>query len=64
MKNFLLNVTRLASAEKPELELVFDPANFIENIGYIGAGMLGIFIVIGLIIGATCLLNFATRPKK
>ena len=64
MKNLFLNVTRLAAAEKPELELAFDPANFIENLGYIGAGMLGIFIVIGLIIGATCVLNYATKPKK
>ena len=64
MKNLFLNVTRLAQTQSSDLEMVFDPANFIENLGYIGAGMLGIFIVIGLVIGATCVLNFATKPKK
>ncbi len=36
---------------------MFEPYNFILNLEYMGKGMLGIFIVIGLIILATVLLN-------
>ena len=31
--------------------------NFIDNLYYMGVGMLGIFAVIGVIIGITVLLN-------
>ena len=64
MKNLFFNLTRLTSAENSGLDMVFDPANFIKNLGYIGAGMLGIFIVIGLIVIATSVLNYVTRPKE
>ena len=36
---------------------MFEPYNFILNLEYMGKGMLGIFIVIGLIILVTVLLN-------
>ena len=42
----------------------FNPMNFVENVGYMGAGMLGIFVVIGLIVIATTILNKVTAPKK
>ena len=42
----------------------FNPMNFVKNVGYMGAGMLGIFVVIGLIIITTVILNKATAPKK
>ena len=35
----------------------FEPANFVENLKYMGLGMLGIFIVIGVINGVTAILN-------
>ena len=35
----------------------FNPFAFIENLRYMGLGMLGIFIVIGVIIGITALMN-------
>ena len=41
----------------------FNPMNFVNNLGYMGAGMLGIFVVIGLIIITTLILNKATAPK-
>ena len=44
--------------------IIFEPVNFIKNIGYMGAGMLGIFVVIGLIIVATVVLNRVTAKKK
>lgn len=37
---------------------------FIDNLSYMGFGMLGIFIVIGIIILITMLLNKLTEPKK
>ena len=42
----------------------FNPMNFVNNMGYMGAGMLGIFIVIGLIVITTAVLNAVTAPKK
>lgn len=39
-------------------------SNFVDNLYYMGVGMLGIFIVIGLIIAVTMLLNAITSPKK
>ena len=40
---------------------VFEPMNFIANLKYMGIGMLGIFIVIGVIILITMLLNKVTK---
>ena len=42
----------------------FNPAAFVENLKYMGVGMLGIFIVIGIIILSVVVLNKATSPKK
>lgn len=46
------------------MDLKFIPYNFIENLQYMGIGMLIIFIVIGLIIGATMLINKIFSRKK
>lgn len=45
-------------------DLMFKPAEFVKNLGYMGAGMLGIFVVIGLIIIATVVLNKVTTMGK
>ncbi len=42
----------------------FRPEAFIDNLYYMGVGMLGILIVIGVIIGVTVLLNKITGKKK
>ena len=42
----------------------FEPMNFITNFGIVGAGMLGIFIVIGIIILAIVILNTLTKKKS
>jgi len=39
----------------------FNPMNFIYNLKYMGLGMLGIFVVIGIIIVTTILLNKVTK---
>ena len=42
---------------------LFDPMQFVENLRYMGLGMLGIFIVIGAITLLTMLLNRLTEQK-
>ncbi len=37
--------------------VIFEPMNFVKNLEYMGIGMLGIFIVIGVIMGATLIIN-------
>ena len=46
------------------MDIIFEPINFIKNLGYMGAGMLGIFVVIGLIVITTMILNRASIPSK
>ena len=41
-----------------------NPMAFIESLSYMGFGMLGIFIVIGIIILITTLLNKITESKN
>lgn len=40
-----------------------NPMNFITNLYYMGVGMLGIFIVIGVIVLLTIFLNKITTKK-
>ncbi len=43
----------------------FNPMAFIDNLYYMGMGMLGIIIVMGVLIGITTLLNkIFSKPKK
>ena len=41
----------------------FDPMAFVENLKYMGIGMLVIFVVIGLIILTTMLINWLFSDK-
>jgi len=45
-------------------DIIFEPIRFVENLKYMGAGMLGIFVVIGLIAGVTVILNKLLKPKQ
>ena len=45
-------------------EFKFEPANFISNLYYMGVGMVGIFLVIGIIILSVVALNKVTVAKK
>ncbi len=42
----------------------FDPMNFVKNLSYMGKGMLVIFVIIGVIIIATLLINKIFSAKK
>lgn len=46
--------------------MIFNPINFITNLRYLAVGMISIFIVIGVIILVTVLLNkiFTNSDKK
>lgn len=46
------------------IDLTFDPMQFVYNLKYMGIGLLGIFIVIGVIIGATVLLTRTPEKKE
>ena len=60
MPKFFLNLLTAAPVETAteEAQVVFQPASFVENLQYMGIGMLAIFLVIGLIILATKLINY------
>lgn len=45
-------------------KLDIKPYEFVENLEYMGVGMLSIFAVIGAIILVTVVLNKVTSPKK
>ena len=42
----------------------FDPMNFVENLKYMGIGMLVIFVVIGIIVLTTMLINWLFSKKN
>jgi len=54
--NFLTSLT--ATAETAANQLFFEPANFISRLKYMGIGMVVIFVIIGVIILATMLINY------
>ena len=43
----------------------FHPEGFVENLNYMGAGMLGVFIIVGIIIAATMAIGkFTAKSDK
>lgn len=42
------------------LDFYFKPIEFVKNLKYMGIGMLGVFIIIGVIMGATYLTGYLT----
>lgn len=55
--NFMQFLTTVPVAEEGP-QIIFDPMNFVENLEYMGVGMLVIFVVIGIIILSTKLINY------
>ncbi len=39
-------------------KLHFEPMEFVNNLKYMGLGLLGTFLIIGIIIGVTLLFNY------
>ena len=44
--------------------MVFNPINFVENLKYMGIGLVGVFVIIGIIIGATYAIAKFSAPKN
>ncbi len=55
-----MNILMLNAAPKLSFELF----NFVKNLKFMGIGMLVIFVVIGMIILATMLVNYLFSEKK
>ena len=55
--DFLTSLTATEPATEAA-QVIFDPVAFIDNLQYMGIGMVVIFLVIGLIILATKLINY------
>lgn len=52
-----MNFWNILTAAETGANITFDLAKFVENLRYMGIGMLVIFVVIGLIILTTMLVN-------
>ena len=46
------------------INIVFNPMNFVTNLTYLAKGLIGIFIVIGIIMLVTVILNKLPSGKK
>ena len=42
----------------------FNPMAFVDNLKYMGVGMLGVFIIIGIIIGAIYAISALSNKKS
>ena len=60
----ILSASKVAETTTETPQLVFEPQNFIEMLGYMGKGMLVIFVIIGVIILATLAINKIFSNKK
>ena len=58
MLSFLTNALTTGTAPAESTQLMFDPLQFVSNLRYMGIGMLVIFIIIGVIISSTLLINY------
>ncbi len=44
---------------------MFEPIEFVNNLKYMGIGMLGVFMIVGIIIAATYAVNkFTSKNSK
>lgn len=43
---------------------MFEPIEFVNNLKYMGVGMLGVFIIVGIIIAATYAINKFTGKNS
>jgi len=47
-----------------KIEFMFEPIRFVEKLPNLGIGLVIIFVIIGIIIGITMLLNHVFSDKK
>ena len=58
------NLLLAASKAENGLDIEFKPERFVDMLRYMGKGMLVIFVIIGVIILATVLINKVFSNKK
>ena len=46
------------------MNIDFIPINFVKNLTYMGVGMLGVFLIVGVIVLATYAVGKLTAPKS
>ena len=64
MNNLMFTLMNTTTADITEAaKSGFNPKNFVDNLGYMGSGMLGIFVVIGIIVTITYILNAFSKKK-
>ncbi len=69
MENEIITTAAETVAETTEAasvfgDITFEPMNFVSNLGYMATGMIGIFVVIGVIIVATTVINKVASRNK
>ena len=57
MMNWIRLFAAAAQSTAEQAQLVFEPANFVSHLKNMGIGMLVIFVVIGIIILVTLMIN-------
>ena len=60
----ILSASKVTEVPSKTPEIVFEPQKFIEMLSYMGKGMLVIFLLIGVIIVMTMLINKVFSSKK
>lgn len=55
--NFFASLLSAAQSADKALNIEFEPSRFLDMLQYMGKGMLVIFVIIGVIILATVLIN-------
>ena len=58
----MLNFLTMLTAKTPSF--TFEPVAFLKNLRYMGIGMLVIFVVIGIIVLTTLLINWLFSEKQ
>ena len=43
---------------------MFEPIEFVNNLKYMGIGMLGVFVIVGIVIAATYAINKFTNTRS
>ena len=62
--NFLASLLSAGANAENALNITFEPSRFVEMLEYMGKGMLVIFVIIGIIILATVLINKIFSKKQ
>lgn len=60
----MMNMMAALAANSNKMNIEFEPSRFLDMLGYMGKGMLVIFVLIGVIILTTLLINKVFSKKK